>query len=211
MTIKNKIKYSALALCSLAVMTTSLAQNANASDGYVPANEIGVDQNVYIKIEPLEAGRANCRFINKAESNVIFAAPAYINLKKSSGALDIVCLSTNGKWGGRMQLRAKFDGSFPSILNLPFAGLEVANYVLNDFDEPFSTSIATTVKYPNVITVQLKSLVDVIPNAKFGTEEDAIANAPVPVQTTQQAKPVQHKKVKHKKARKVYHTGESNS
>lgn len=205
--LKNKIIMMTFAST---IILSMIPSQSFAADGYVPAKEAGIDQIVYVKTTPLEAGSAHCLFTNKQGSFNVFVTPSYLDIPKASGKLDIKCKSANGQWGGHMQITAKMDGSFQSIVNLPFTGLTALNGVLNDFNEPMNNTVAGAVKYPSIIEIPMQEFNPSIRSAHLGTEEEAIANAPIqPVE--QSTPPTTHKKVYKKKARKVYHTEESNS
>lgn len=184
--------------------TSAMAQVA-------PPVEAGPDEVVMVKTIPASSGSAHCILSNKAGETNVTLTPMPVDIIKASGTLDIRCMSADGTWVGHMQLKAKMDGSFQSIVNLPFTGLFAANSVLNDFNDPIEASVGSAVKYPKVIEVPMHSTIQRITDAKYAPESEAIANAPEAVSepTPSPVAPV-HKK-RHHVIHHVYHTEESHS
>ena len=173
------------------------------------ANSVqGPDQMVDIITTPSEAGSSHCEIINKSGHQIVYRTPTKLDIMKAVGLTDIQCESSDGMWVGHIQLKAKFDGSFEGIVNLPFTGLFAMNNVLNDFSDPIGgdTGIGNAVKYPDRIIIPMHSRVERIGDAQPVDQAQAIANAPEPA-----AVPERHVSHHVKKVVKAHHTEESHS
>lgn len=197
-------KMKLLALC-LSLGSTGLMMSPLAK-----ADGIGPDQNITIKTDPAIA--SHCIITNSAGSTAVQTTPRKVNVMKSAGVTTIRCLSNDGMWHGLMKTKAKADG-WNTFISIPWTIFRGAGDVADGFQTRggAETTIADSVKYPDVVTVKLTTEMQEIQDAQPGTEEEAIANQPYPDVEPEQVLPSHQAHHKVKKTHRTYHVAPSKS
>ena len=176
------------------------------------AANVGPDQRISLSTSPNMP--AHCEFMNGAEYNTVTGVPARIQIMKSNGVMRVRCMSNDGLYRGAVEVKTKFAGA-AGIASIPWTAFSIVDNVTNDFDDDMANSVSSSVQYPSRIVVPVTMINGgrIIPDAQVATDEDAVANQPLPdveEAAPESASPPVHHVRKHKVVHH-YHTQDSHS
>ena len=164
-------------------------------EGTAHAATLGGDQVILFKTSP--SVPSHCIMRNSQDTTSIPTTPYRMPIPKGISKLEVECTSNDGLYRGKYEYKAKFNAN--ALVSAPWEAFQMANEVASDFEETGDQVFGTMMKYPSTIVIPMTNTIQTLPDAKYGTQEDAIANAPVdntPVETTP-VKPVKKHVVKH--------------